>query len=123
MLYIAQHYFAPFSIVIGNFSVEPTNHTVPKGGQIALECKSVGSRPRPTVNWYKNGNRITGNEDCVTSLSAATCVSRLGTLFVTNFSVSDEGLYSCIISNIAGNITSRVALLQLETNTSTLQGI
>lgn len=109
--------------MIGNFSVEPVNYTVPEGGQIALECKSVGSRPHPTVNWYKNGSKILENGDCVTSqLSAATCVSRLGTLFVTNFSVSDEGLYSCIISNIAGNITSRVALLQIETNTSALQG-
>ena len=113
------HYF----LVIGRFSVEPVNYTIPEGGQIALECKSVGSRPRPTVDWYKNGRKILGNGDCVTSQpSAATCVSRLGTLFVTNFSVSDQGLYLCIISNKAGNITSRVALVQVETNTSALQG-
>ena len=54
--------------------------------------------------WFKNGALFDNDKVLVVNESS---------LVIRNVSIEDEGLYSCLVSNIAGNVTSFSAELTI----------
>uniref|UniRef100_A0A8C1R583 Roundabout, axon guidance receptor, homolog 2 (Drosophila) n=1 Tax=Cyprinus carpio TaxID=7962 RepID=A0A8C1R583_CYPCA len=69
----------------------PSDLIVSKGEPATLNCKAEG-RPTPTVEWYKDGERIRG-----------------GKLMISNTRKSDAGMYICVGTNMVGERDSETA--------------
>src|SRR5206468_11907545 len=79
-------------------TLQPTNVTVLVGSNAALVVAATGTAPL-TYQWQFNGTNILGAN------------SRALTL--TNLQHSDGGLYSALVSNVAGSAASDAALLDV----------
>ena len=96
-----------------------TSYVVPQGSNIALDCQAVGDPP-PQINWYQGGELLT--EGVV--ISAATMAEGSGTveefgpvlqlvsgsLTLSPATTDDNGVYSCLARNAAGNVSVDVRL-------------
>ncbi|VDN55885.1 unnamed protein product [Dracunculus medinensis] len=91
------------------FLVSPSNVSIIKGGSAKLKCSAHGVPP-PVVKWRKDGGEffpaaverrlhVKSNED---------------TLYVINVSLADAGLYTCHVSNEAGNIEKSAYIFVFE---------
>ncbi|XP_078498867.1 hemicentin-1 [Lissotriton helveticus] len=76
--------------------------SVTAGEEALLPCE-VKSLPPPVITWAKEGQLISPFSPRHTILSS-------GSMKVLQTRVSDSGLYLCVASNIAGNVTQSVKL-------------
>ncbi|KAG7279670.1 hypothetical protein CRUP_025773 [Coryphaenoides rupestris] len=97
----------------------PSDLIVSKGEPATLNCKAEG-RPSPTVEWYKDGDRVeTDREDP----RSHRMLLPSGSLFFLRIvhgrrSKPDEGVYVCVARNYLGEAVSRNASLEVATPTA-----
>ncbi|KAM4595947.1 leucine-rich repeat and fibronectin type-III domain-containing protein 2-like, partial [Polymixia lowei] len=105
--HLAGRYF--WSIPEEEFTCEPpliTRHThkmwVLEGQRATLKCRSIGD-PEPVVHWVSPDDRIVANSSRTGSFSN-------GTLDILVTVARDDGAYTCIAINAAGEATATVDL-------------
>ncbi|XP_042370765.1 hemicentin-1 [Plectropomus leopardus] len=86
----------------GGGSAEPMRMSVTEGEDVILPCE-VHSVPPPTVSWAKERQLISPFSPRHTQLPS-------GSMKILETRVSDSGLYVCVASNIAGNLTQSIEL-------------
>ncbi|KAG9283169.1 leucine-rich repeat and fibronectin type-III domain-containing protein 2 [Astyanax mexicanus] len=83
-----------------------TQHThrllVLEGQTASLRCEAIGD-PAPTIHWVAPDDRLLGN-------SSRTVVHRNGTLEITITTSKENGVFTCIAANVAGESTASVEL-------------
>lgn len=93
---------------------QPPDLVVSRGEPATLPCRAEG-RPRPNIEWYKNGARVaTAREDP----RAHRLLLPSGALFFPRIvhgrrSRPDEGVYTCVARNYLGAAASRNASLEV----------
>ncbi|XP_041734003.2 LOW QUALITY PROTEIN: roundabout homolog 2-like [Coregonus clupeaformis] len=92
----------------------PSDLIVSKGEPATLNCKAEG-RPSPTVEWYKDGERVETDKDDPRSHRM---LLPSGSLFFLRIvhgrrSKPDEGSYVCVARNYLGEAISRNASLEV----------
>ena len=92
----------------------PSDLIVSKGEPATLNCKAEG-RPNPTVEWYKDGERVETDRDDPRSHRM---LLPSGSLFFLRIvhgrrSKPDEGSYVCVARNYLGEAVSRNASLEV----------
>nr|XP_020465800.1 leucine-rich repeat and fibronectin type-III domain-containing protein 4-like [Monopterus albus] len=105
--HLAGRYF--WSIPEEEFTCEPpliTRHThklwVLEGQRATLKCRAIGD-PEPVVHWVSPDDRIIANSSRTSSFSN-------GTLDILVTVARDDGAYTCIAINAAGEATAMVDL-------------
>lgn len=83
---------------------QPTNQTVVTGSLVRLNVAANGTAPL-TFRWSYNGTRLADS-----GIYAGTATP---TLYVTNSQPTNGGGYSVVITNVAGAVTSSVAMLSI----------
>ena len=78
---------------------------VPVGGSQALSCVGSGSSSPPSVVWVRNGEQVV-NGGRITITEGTVLSSQSSELTITNFNVSDAGVYQCIFTEAAEVITT-----------------
>ena len=80
---------------------------VPVGGSQVLRCVGSGSSSPPSVVWVRNGEQVV-NRGRITITEVANSFSqqRSSELEITNFGLSDAGVYQCIFTEGAEVITT-----------------
>ncbi|XP_039625002.1 leucine-rich repeat and fibronectin type-III domain-containing protein 2 [Polypterus senegalus] len=106
-LHLAGRYF--WSIPEEEFTCEPpliTRHThklwILEGQRATLRCRAIGD-PEPMIHWVSPDDKIISN-------SSRTASYRNGTLDILVTTVRDDGAYTCIAINAAGESTALVDL-------------
>uniref|UniRef100_A0A8C7HDI3 Roundabout homolog 2 n=1 Tax=Oncorhynchus kisutch TaxID=8019 RepID=A0A8C7HDI3_ONCKI len=92
----------------------PSDLIVSKGEPATLNCKAEG-RPNPTVEWYKDGERVETDRDDPRSHRM---LLPSGSLFFLRIvhgrrSKPDEGVYTCVARNYLGEAVSQNASLEV----------
>lgn len=93
---------------------QPPDLLVSRGEPATLPCRAEG-RPRPNIEWYKNGARVaTAREDP----RAHRLLLPSGALFFPRIvhgrrARPDEGIYTCVARNYLGVAASRNASLEV----------
>jgi formylglycine-generating enzyme required for sulfatase activity len=77
-------------------AAQPTNQTVTAGNSVTISVTAT-STLAPSFQWQRNGVNIPGATS--TSLS------------ILSAKVDDAGSYACVVTNAAGSVTSRAAVL------------
>ncbi|XP_035509461.1 hemicentin-1 [Morone saxatilis] len=96
-------YVRPRSNVDGaGSSAEPMRMSVIEGEDAILPCE-VHSVPPPTISWAKERQLISPFSPRHTQLPS-------GSMKILETRVSDSGLYVCVASNIAGDLTQSIEL-------------
>jgi Leucine-rich repeat (LRR) protein len=81
-------------------STQPVNRTVTEGQSATFTIAATGN-PTPTYQWRRNG----------TTISGATSTSYT----ITTTAMTDSGaVFSCVVSNAAGSVTSNNAVLTVQ---------
>uniref|UniRef100_A0A1A8HDK9 Roundabout, axon guidance receptor, homolog 3 n=2 Tax=Nothobranchius korthausae TaxID=1143690 RepID=A0A1A8HDK9_9TELE len=93
---------------------DPSDLIVSKGEPATLNCKADG-RPTPTIEWYKDGERVETDRDDPRSHRM---LLPSGSLFFLRIvhgrrSKPDEGVYTCVARNYLGEAISRNASLEV----------
>ncbi|KAM9442509.1 roundabout homolog 2-like isoform 1-T1 [Salvelinus alpinus] len=93
---------------------DPSDLIVSKGEPATLNCKAEG-RPNPTVEWYKDGERVETDRDDPRSHRM---LLPSGSLFFLRIvhgrrSKPDEGVYTCVARNYLGEAVSHNASLEV----------
>lgn len=93
---------------------DPSDLIVSKGEPATLNCKAEG-RPTPTIEWYKDGERVETDRDDPRSHRM---LLPSGSLFFLRIvhgrrSKPDEGVYTCVARNYLGEAFSRNASLDV----------
>lgn len=102
----------------------PSDLIVSKGEPATLNCKAEG-RPTPTVEWYKDGERVeTDREDP----RSHRMLLPSGSLFFLRIvhgrrSKPDEGIYICVARNYLGEAVSRNASLEVASECCTVDPV
>ncbi|PKU45013.1 roundabout hypothetical protein [Limosa lapponica baueri] len=99
----------------------PSDVIVSKGEPTTLNCKAEG-RPSPTIEWYKDGERVETDKDDPRSHRM---LLPSGSLFFLRIvhgrrSKPDEGSYVCVARNYLGEAVSRNASLEVACVHSTM---
>ncbi|GCB64791.1 hypothetical protein scyTo_0011800 [Scyliorhinus torazame] len=92
----------------------PSDLIVSKGEPATLNCKAEG-RPNPTIEWYKDGERVETDKDDPRSHRM---LLPSGSLFFLRIvhgrrSRPDEGSYVCVARNYLGEAISHNASLEV----------
>uniref|UniRef100_A0A3B3WE58 Ig-like domain-containing protein n=1 Tax=Poecilia mexicana TaxID=48701 RepID=A0A3B3WE58_9TELE len=92
----------------------PSDLIVSKGEPATLNCKAEG-RPTPTVEWYKDGERVETDRE---NPRSHRMLLPSGSLFFLRIvhgrrSKPDDGNYVCIARNYLGEAVSRNASLEV----------
>ncbi|XP_042296394.1 LOW QUALITY PROTEIN: leucine-rich repeat and fibronectin type-III domain-containing protein 4 [Sceloporus undulatus] len=105
--HVAGRYF--WAVPEEEFACEPpliTRHThklwVLEGQRATLRCRAIGD-PEPVVHWVSPDDKIVAN-------SSRTASFRNGTLDILVTALRDDGAYTCIAINAAGESTATVDL-------------
>ncbi|KAK9524636.1 hypothetical protein VZT92_017012 [Zoarces viviparus] len=105
--HLAARYF--WAIPEEEFTCEPpliTRHThklwVLEGQRATLKCRAIGD-PEPVIHWVSPDDRIVANSSRTSSFSN-------GTLDILVTVARDDGAYTCIAMNAAGEATATVDL-------------
>lgn len=98
----------------------PSDLIVSKGEPATLNCKAEG-RPTPTVEWYKDGERVETDRD---NPRSQRMLLPSGSLFFLRIvhgrrSKPDEGSYVCVARNYLGEAVSHNASLEVASKWST----
>ena len=83
------------------FVKKPQNTVAVEKGDIEMLCQ-VEAEPRPTVQWYKNGDLIIESEYFQ--------IVRESNLKILGLVGLDAGIYQCVATNQVGNIQSSAEL-------------
>ncbi|XP_021352030.1 titin-like isoform X3 [Mizuhopecten yessoensis] len=79
--------------------------TMPSGQSAKFECRIMGI-PEPNVKWFKNGVPISqGKKYWMSQDSAGNCG-----LQVYDVGAGDEGIYTCTLTNPAGEVSTNASL-------------
>ncbi|XP_043929734.1 leucine-rich repeat and fibronectin type-III domain-containing protein 4 [Protopterus annectens] len=104
---LAGRYF--WTIPEEEFTCEPpliTRHThklwILEGQRATLKCRAIGD-PEPSIHWVSPDDKIITNSSRTTSF-------RNGTLDILVTTIKDDGTYTCIAINAAGESTALVDL-------------
>ena len=102
----------------------PSDLIVSKGEPATLNCKAEG-RPSPTVEWYKDGERVETDRD---NPRSQRMLLPSGSLFFLRIvhgrrSKPDEGSYVCVARNYLGEAVSHNASLEVACKFSSCWGI
>ncbi|XP_046892098.1 roundabout homolog 2-like isoform X1 [Hypomesus transpacificus] len=97
----------------------PSDLIVSKGEPATLNCKAEG-RPTPTVEWYKDGERVETDRD---NPRSQRMLLPSGSLFFLRIvhgrrSKPDEGSYVCVARNYLGEAISHNASLEVASKCS-----
>ncbi|TNM85098.1 hypothetical protein fugu_009276 [Takifugu bimaculatus] len=92
----------------------PLTSLCPRGNQATLNCKAEG-RPSPTVEWYKDGERVETDRD---NPRSHRMLLPTGSLFFLRIvhgrrSKPDDGSYVCVARNYLGQAISHNASLEV----------
>ncbi|XP_076002548.1 roundabout homolog 2 [Genypterus blacodes] len=92
----------------------PSDLIVSKGEPATLNCKAEG-RPTPSIEWYKDGERVETDKD---DSRSHRMLLPSGSLFFLRIvhgrrSKPDEGAYVCVARNYLGEAVSRNASLEV----------
>ncbi|GAA6070028.1 roundabout homolog 1 isoform X8 [Tachysurus ichikawai] len=92
----------------------PSDLIVSKGEPATLNCKAEG-RPAPTVEWYKDGERVETDRD---NPRSHRMLLPSGSLFFLRIvhgrrSKPDDGSYVCVARNYLGEAVSHNASLEV----------
>uniref|UniRef100_A0A3Q0RZP5 Roundabout, axon guidance receptor, homolog 2 (Drosophila) n=1 Tax=Amphilophus citrinellus TaxID=61819 RepID=A0A3Q0RZP5_AMPCI len=92
----------------------PSDLIVSKGEPATLNCKAEG-RPTPTVEWYKDGERVETDRE---NPRSHRMLLPTGSLFFLRIvhgrrSKPDDGIYVCVARNYLGEAISRNASLEV----------
>ncbi|XP_051782271.1 roundabout homolog 2 isoform X4 [Erpetoichthys calabaricus] len=92
----------------------PSDLIVSKGEPATLNCKAEG-RPTPTIEWYKDGERVETDKDDPRSHRMLLPTGSLFFLRIVHGrrSKPDEGSYICVARNYLGEAVSRNASLEV----------
>jgi len=84
----------------GTLFVQPSDRVI-------LTCEGRAA-PTPDITWMRNGEILTddANINIATNVVTDSQRNRVSTLTVSSFTMSDEGNYTCNVSNTAGSIVS-----------------
>ena len=86
-------------------TVHPVDQTnIVPGSEVSFSVTATGTAPL-SYQWQKDGEDLTDGG----SITGATTA----TLTITGVMESDEGGYRCVVTNIAGMVTSYIAVLIL----------
>ncbi|XP_041850026.1 roundabout homolog 2-like isoform X2 [Melanotaenia boesemani] len=93
---------------------DPSDLIVSKGEPATLNCKAEG-RPTPSIEWYKDGERVETDKDDPRSHRM---LLPSGSLFFLRIvhgrrNKPDEGIYTCVARNYLGEAISRNASLEV----------
>ncbi|NXX50442.1 HMCN1 protein, partial [Tricholaema leucomelas] len=81
---------------IAGYLQTPENISIVEKNPISLLCEASGV-PLPSITWLKNGWPVTLN-------NSVRILSGGRTLRLTHTSVADEGQYTCVVTNAAGEV-------------------
>ncbi|XP_008936946.1 PREDICTED: hemicentin-1-like, partial [Merops nubicus] len=81
---------------IAGYLQTPENISIVEKNPISLVCEASGI-PLPSITWLKNGWPVTLN-------NSVRILSGGRTLRLTHTSVADEGQYTCVVTNAAGEV-------------------
>ena len=98
-------YFRVFLTARPKIISQPLSMELMQGRTIILDC-NMTSKPLPTIIWLKNGNLLKQNNNITISIINAYKNSRL---IIYNASISDQGLYRCNGTNLAGSTLTNAA--------------
>ncbi|XP_013911261.1 PREDICTED: leucine-rich repeat and fibronectin type III domain-containing protein 1-like protein isoform X1 [Thamnophis sirtalis] len=76
---------------------------ITEGQRVSLKCRAMGD-PEPYMRWISPGGKLVSN-------TSRTISYENGTLDILVTSIEDQGTYTCIASNAAGESTAPVELL------------
>ncbi|GFO47815.1 roundabout-like protein 2 [Plakobranchus ocellatus] len=92
----------------------PLDNYVGDNEPTKLECKVEGD-PKPTVTWYRNGEKVSTSADDHSSHRLVIKEHGRDGLFflriIQNSNISDIGTYYCNATNIHGSAISRTAFI------------
>ncbi|XP_076852633.1 roundabout homolog 2-like [Brachyhypopomus gauderio] len=99
----------------------PSDLIVSKGEPATLNCKAEG-RPAPTVEWYKDGERVETDRD---NPRSHRMLLPSGSLFFLRIvhgrrSKPDDGSYVCVARNYLGEAVSHNASLEVASKCDSL---
>ena len=83
-------------------TVSPNNTIQLEGSNVMFQCEAI-SEPLYTVQWQFNETFINNNNDYLINQST-------GELTVFNITLTDTGIYTCIVENIHGNDSASATL-------------
>ncbi|RCN41236.1 hypothetical protein ANCCAN_12803 [Ancylostoma caninum] len=85
----------PPIIARNNIDMSPR---LPTGQTLMLICDAAG-KPQPELKWYVNDTEITSSTEDIELGNTGKYIK------ITNITLQDKGVYTCIASNVAGNDT------------------
>ena len=92
----------------------PNNQTaVTIGSNQVLRCVGSGSSSPPSVVWVRNGEQLIADSRITITEVSLLVVQRSSELQITNFSLSDAGVYQCIFTE--GTEVNTTTPLRLDT--------
>ena len=88
------------SISAPSIVTPPMSMVVNESGSASFQCQAEGN-PEPKVTWLKHNSSLPADKRVVSSH---------GGLMITDVRSQDEGMYSCVATNILGEMTSSAKL-------------
>ena len=83
------------------------NRTAVSGGSNhVLRCVGGGSSSSPSVVWVRNGEQMVNGGNITITEGTLLAVQRSSQLTITNFALSDAGVYQCIFTEGAEVVTT-----------------
>ena len=79
---------------------------VPLGNSPTLRCVGEGSSSPPPVVWVRNGEQVVASSRITITETMPSGQQRSSELKITNFALSDAGVYQCIFTEGAEVITT-----------------
>ena len=76
------------------------------GSNQVLRCVGSGSSSPPSVVWVRNGEQVVADSRITITEVSLLVVQRSSELQISNFSLSDAGVYQCIFTEGAEVITT-----------------
>ena len=83
----------------------PPSMLVHQGDPLTLDCQPTGNPP-PSLSWFKNDQPLVASGDRLT-------ISDDQRVVISNLYSTDEGNYSCVVSNIQGTAAASTFLTVL----------
>ena len=97
--------------VIDNLS--PSNVTLTTGSSLTLSCTSRGSPP-DTFTWRKDNDTVILQSTSITAVNYTnTSAVFRAEYFINNVTASDNGTYTCIVTNPIGNDNATITVVVL----------